>query len=248
MGSVRVCWRGSRGRSEFLEIVGSVCGQVVDDGTLHILAHEQHAIHVQVPTARFLNDLRGGAPRFLPWPRPARPLPQRGGHMTPTGARQSGRRRRHLRRRGQTQPSRREGIAPPRGRPGSLSSQATMPGGRAAAPRRVRLSGWRHRAAASPTQGGPEAHSPGADVAAVSPVPAKICGRAWQVPVTMWQGRAESRCRCGRGEPSRNAAGRREPSPSADVRGVDRTVVDGFCREVRLHIFIVRGSRRPVHN
>jgi hypothetical protein len=88
-GSVRVCWGGSRGRSEFLEIVGSVCGQVVDDGTLHILAHEQHAIHVQVPTARFLNDLRGGAPRFLPWPRPARPLPQRGGHMTQRAPRQA---------------------------------------------------------------------------------------------------------------------------------------------------------------
>ena len=56
---MRVCWGGSRGRSEFLEIVGSVCGQIVDDGTLHTLAHEQHAIHVQVPTARLLNDLRG---------------------------------------------------------------------------------------------------------------------------------------------------------------------------------------------
>jgi hypothetical protein len=41
--------------------------------------------------------------------------------------------------------------------------------------------------------------SPGADVAGVSPV-----------PVQMWQGRAQSRCRCGRGE----------PSPGADVAEV----------------------------
>ena len=33
--------------------------------------------------------------------------------------------------------------------------------------------------------------SPGADVGGVSPV-----------PVQMWAGRAQSRCRCGRGEPS----------------------------------------------
>ena len=41
--------------------------------------------------------------------------------------------------------------------------------------------------------------SPGSDVAGVSPV-----------PVQMWQGSAQSRCRCGRGE----------PSPGADVAGV----------------------------
>jgi hypothetical protein len=60
--------------------------------------------------------------------------------------------------------------------------------------------------------------SPGADVAAVSPV-----------PVQMWAGRAQSscrwlarsRCRCGSGEPqSRRRFGRAEPSPGADVAGV----------------------------
>jgi hypothetical protein len=66
--------------------------------------------------------------------------------------------------------------------------------------------------------GGP---SPGADVVGVSPVPAQ-----------MWSGGAQSRCRCGRGEPSpsadvqprpsrahANSAGG-EPSPGADVGGV----------------------------
>jgi hypothetical protein len=47
--------------------------------------------------------------------------------------------------------------------------------------------------------------SSGADVAGVGPVPAQ-----------MWQGRAQSRCRCGRGwAQSRCGCGRREPSPGA---------------------------------
>ena len=41
------------------------------------------------------------------------------------------------------------------------------------------------------------------------------------VPVQMWQGRAQSRCRCERGEPqSLCGCGRGEPSPGADVAGV----------------------------
>jgi hypothetical protein len=44
-------------------------------------------------------------------------------------------------------------------------------------------------------------------------------GGASPVPVQMWAGRAQSRCRCGRGEPSPSAdVGRGEPSCSARVQ------------------------------
>ena len=41
-----------------------------------------------------------------------------------------------------------------------------------------------------------------------------------RVPMQMWQGRAQSRCRCGRSEPDPGAdVARGEPSPGADVAG-----------------------------
>jgi hypothetical protein len=84
------------------------------------------------------------------------------------------------------------------------------------------------------------AANPGADVAGASPV-----------PVQMWQGRAQSRCRCGRGEPSpgadvagaspvpvqmwqgraqsRRRCGKGEPSPGADVAGASPWLTQLFA-------------------
>jgi hypothetical protein len=61
--------------------------------------------------------------------------------------------------------------------------------------------------------------SPGADVAGASPVQAYVAAVS-PVQVQMWQGRAQSRCRCGCSVPSPGAdvAGA-SPSPGADVAG-----------------------------
>ncbi len=98
--------------------------------------------------------------------------------------------------------------------------------------------------------------SPGADVAAASPV-----------PVQMWQRRAQSRCRCGRDEPipgadvaglspvpvqmwqrraqSRCRCGRDEPGPGADVGGMSPVPAQMWldCIQSRRRC----GSGKPTH-
>ena len=61
----------------------------------------------------------------------------------------------------------------------------------------------------------------------------------------MWQGRAQSRCRCGRGEPSPGAdvaAG--EPNPSADVAGASPVPVQMWRRASPVPVQMWRGRAR----
>jgi hypothetical protein len=106
-----------------------------------------------------------------------------------------------------TAPSRRFRLVRPPAAGASSPAALQAPG--AAAVRAVRRRPpVRSCSPASHVHGGALLPSPGAGVGGVS-----------QVPVPMWEGRAQSRCRCGRGEPSPGAdrCGSCEPSPSPAV-------------------------------
>ncbi len=76
--------------------------------------------------------------------------------------------------------------------------------------------------------------SPGADGARGEPSPGADVAGASPVPVQMWQGQAQSWCRCGCGE----------PSPGADVAGVSRVPVQ-MCQG-RAQSYVAGASPVPV--